>query len=349
MKPLRERNQAAVGGAVLVALVLAVVTVLFSDNLPIIGGGSTTYSAFFAESGGLDAGDEVQVAGVRVGEVSRVELAGDQVRVNFTVSDVRLGNETKAAIEIKTLLGEKYLALSPAGDSRQSPREPIPRQRTTTPFDIMDATGQLTTTVGDIDTARLAQSFQVISETFENSPEHVRSALDGLSALSRTISTRDTELGTLLADTSKLSGTLADRNEEVKRLLADGNLILEEIQRRREAISALLKGTQTLAEQLRGLVADNQQQLNPALAQLDKVTALLRDNQDNLSRGLAALAPFVRISTNTTGNGRWFEGYLCGLLPPYLDLGVTTVNQDGCQPPIAGPPGGDPNSAGGNG
>jgi phospholipid/cholesterol/gamma-HCH transport system substrate-binding protein len=338
--PRKERNQATVGAATLAILVLSTLAVFFSDDLPIIGTG-TVYSAYFSEAGGLADGNDVQVAGVKVGQVSTVALAGDQVRVRFKVRDVRLGDQTRAAIGIKTLLGEKYLALEPAGKDAQDPGETIPRTRTSAPYDITTAVGDLSKTVDRIDTAKLAESFQVVADTFANTPQHMKAALEGLSALSKTISSRDEALATLLGNTSQVSKTLAGRNEQITKLIADGNLLLAEIQRRKDAISQLLKGTKALADELRGLVADNKAQLRPALQQLDKVTSMLQRNQDNLSRGLAALAPFVRISTNTTGNGRWFEGYLCGLLPPYVNLGPgktngLTINPDGCLPPNTG-------------
>lgn len=339
MKRLKDRNQTVVGGVTLLVLTLATLAVFFADDLPIIGSG-TTYSAYFSEAGGLADGNEVQVAGVKVGQVSTVALAGDQVRVRFKVQDVHLGDQTRAAIGIKTLLGEKYLSLEPAGSAAQNPNVPIPRTRTSSPFDITTAINQLSSTVNDIDTQQLADSFKVVADTFKDTPEHMKSALAGLSALSRTVSSRDQQLATLLSNTSQVSKTLAGRNDEITKLINDGNQLLAEIQKRKDAISRLLKGTRDLAAQLRGLVADNKAQLQPVLQQLDKVTSLLQRNQDNLSRGLAALAPFVRISTNTTGNGRWFEGYLCGLLPPYINLGTpqTTINPDGCLPPLT--PGG---------
>nr|WP_042186219.1 MCE family protein [Kibdelosporangium sp. MJ126-NF4]CEL17149.1 MCE-family protein Mce1C [Kibdelosporangium sp. MJ126-NF4]CTQ91622.1 MCE-family protein Mce1C [Kibdelosporangium sp. MJ126-NF4] len=340
MKPLKERNQATVGAATLALIVLSSLAVFFSDDLPIIGTG-TTYSAYFSEAAGLADSNEVQIAGVKVGEVSTVVLAGNQVRVRFKVRDVRLGDQTKAAIGIKTLLGEKYLSLEPGGTGAQDPGETIPRTRTTTPFDVNTALGELSKTVDNLDTTKLAESFKAVSDTFKDTPEHMRGALDGLSALSKTISTRDKALAELLANTGKVSGTLAARNDQIVKLITDGNLLLAEIQRRKDAINQLLRGTRDLANELRGLVDDNRTQLKPTLQQLEKVTAMLQRNQDNLSRGLAALAPFVRISTNTTANGRWFEGYLCGLLPPYINLGPgktngLTINPDGCLPPISG-------------
>src|SRR5699024_7500873 len=83
-----------------------------------------------------------------------------------------------------------------------------------------------------------------------------------------------------------------------------------------------------LSQQLSGLVDDNAAQIRPALAELDRVTNLLHRNQQNLDRSINSLAPFTRLFANVLGNGRWFDTYICGLLPP----AVGPVNPEGCNP-----------------
>jgi phospholipid/cholesterol/gamma-HCH transport system substrate-binding protein len=336
VRPLRERDQATVGAVTLVVLVLAVVAAFYSDDLPIIGGG-TTYTAYFTESAGLVSGNEVRVAGVKVGKVTSVSLAHNQIRVDFKVRDTWIGDASTISIQIKTLLGEKYLAIDAEGTKAQDPRQAIPRSRTLSPFDITDALNQLAGTVDNINTDQLAQSFEVIATTFRNSPQGLKDTLGGLESLSKTISSRDSALARLLSNTNQVSTTLADRDAQFQKLFADGNLLLAELQSRRDAVHGLLTGTEELATQLDGLVADDQARLTPALTDLGKVTDILAQNQANLNKGLADLAPFVRLFTNTVGNGRWFDGYFCGLLPPPVLTSVFQSNPQGCSPPIAAP------------
>lgn len=337
MKPLRERNQALVG-LVTVLLITGVATAaFFSKSLPVIGSG-TTHSAAFSESAGLVQGNEVQIAGVKVGEVRDVSLDGNQVLAEFTVDSPRLGDRTRASIEIKTLLGEKFLELQPAGSGELDPDQPIPVSRTTAPFDIPEAINQLTDTTGKVDAEQLAQSFRAISETFRGAPEHMGQALDGLSKLSESVASRDAELADLLHNSAGVSKIVADRNGQVGQLMSDANLLMAELQARRDAISGLLVGTQRVSDQLHGLVKDNEQQLRPALEQLNAVTEMLQRNQDNLSRTVEQMAPYVRGFNNTVGNGRWFDGYLCGLTPPQVNAGPIQVNPKGCEVPAANPP-----------
>lgn len=338
MTSFRQRSPVPIAVIGLVIITLLTVAAYNSDDLPIIGGG-TTYTAEFSESAGLQSDDPVYIAGIEVGRVTRVELTGDRVTVSFRIREAWIGDDTNAAIQIRSLLGAKALSLDPQGEQVLDPEQPIPLARTAAPFDVVEAFNGLSGTIEEIDTVALEQSLQTLADTFRGTPEEVSGALDGLSRLSRTIASRDDELAELLANTRTVSGVLADRNAEFERLLSDGNLLLAEVQRRRDAISALLTTTQTLSAELRGLVADNFEQLRPALEQLDRVAAVLQRNQDNLDRALELEAVFVRVFANAVGTGRWFDNYVCGLVPPTTATGPITINEQGCRPPIEGPAG----------
>jgi phospholipid/cholesterol/gamma-HCH transport system substrate-binding protein len=330
-KPVRERNPIAVAIAGLAILGVIALLAYFSGNLPVIGGG-TTYTAYFAEAAGLQPGSEVRVAGVTVGRVAGVALAGDKVAVTFKVKGAWIGNASTAAIKIKTVLGDKYLALDPMGAAPQDPGRAIPLSRTTSPYDVTRAFSGLGQQISQIDTARLAQSLQTLSTAFSTAPPYVRKALGGLAALSRTVASRQATVTSLLAGARKVTGTLAGQNSRFRALLSDGNLLLAELQQRQQAIRSLLLSTRALAIQLSGLVTDDQARLGPALQALDQVTTVLQQNQANLDRALALAGPYYRLLGNTLGNGRWFDVYLCGLVPrSYLPPGTGPAH--GCMPP----------------
>jgi phospholipid/cholesterol/gamma-HCH transport system substrate-binding protein len=330
MKPMSGRpiGVAFVGLAILAAVALLT---FFSGDLPVIGGG-TTYTAYFAEAGGLQPGNEVRIAGVVVGHVTGVSLAGNKVAVAFQEKGAWLGNGTSAAIKIKTLLGDKYLALDPQGTAPLDPGQPIPLSRTTSPYDVQQAFSGLGQQLGQIDTAQLGRSLQVLSDAFASTPPYVRSALRGLAALSSSVASREAEVASVLAATRTVTGTLASEDARFQALLGDGNLLLSELQQREAAISSLLVSTQALATQLSGLVTDNQARLGPALQALDRVTSVLQQNQANLAHALALAGPYYRLLGNSLGNGHWLDVYLCGLIPnSYLPPGAGPTH--GCQPP----------------
>ncbi|MEU5790472.1 MCE family protein [Micromonospora purpureochromogenes] len=321
MTPFRERNPVVVGAVGLTLVVAALLGAFQLDRLAALTG--RAYQAAFHDASGLAAGSEVRVAGVRVGKVTAVELARDAapyVRVRFRVDDdsVRLGTDTGATIRIKTVLGQKYLALAPAGPGRLREGGQIPLARTAAPFDVVQAVTGLADTLDKVDTDQLAAAFTTLSQTFAETPGSVNASLIGLSRLSRTVADRDAELRALLARARDVTAVLATRDEEFRKLVADGEALLAEVSKRRDAIHKLLVGTDDLATQLSGLVTDNRARLAPALRKLREVVAILQRNRDDLERTIQRMGPFVTAFANVVGNGRWFDSYVSGLLQPYV-------------------------------
>ncbi|MEU4714130.1 MCE family protein [Micromonospora purpureochromogenes] len=320
MRPFRERNPVVIGTVGLALIVAALLGAFQLDRLADLTG--RAYQAAFHDASGLTTGNEVRVAGVRVGKVTAVELARDgapYVRVRFRLDDdsVRLGSDTSAMIRIKTVLGQKYLALSPAGPGRLREGGQIPLARTAAPFDVVQAVTGLADTLDKIDTEQLAAAFTTLSETFADTPDSVNASLVGLSRLSRTVADRDAELRTLLSRARSVTTVLASRDEEFRKLVADGEALLAEVSRRRDAIHKLLVGTDELATQLSGLVTDNRARIEPALRKLREVVAILQRNKEDLEKTIQRMGPFVSTFANVVGNGRWFDSYVAGLLQPY--------------------------------
>jgi len=333
VKPIRDRNPVAVAIVGLAVLAFIAYLAFNANNLPLIGGG-TSYTAYFTESAGLDPGNEVRVAGVTVGRVTGVSLSGDQVKVMFVVKNTWVGNASTVAIDIKTILGAKYLALDPLGAASQDPSAPIPVTRTTSPYDVTQAFNELGQVFGQLNTAQVGKSLETISQAFANTPPAVHESLTGLASLSQAIASQDTELSALLQGTKKITGTIASEDSEFQTLINDGNLLLSELRLQQQSIASLLTGTEQMATQLSALVNSDNAELGPLLDKLGQVTSVLQRNQANLNRALSLLGPYSRVIGNTLGNGRWFDAYVCGLVPP--SYGGTQPKAGVCMPPKVG-------------
>jgi phospholipid/cholesterol/gamma-HCH transport system substrate-binding protein len=314
--PFRERNPVPIGAAGLLLIALVLVLAFNVSSLPLIGGGDQ-YRAAFTEAGGLLKGDDVRIAGVKVGKVESVDLAGSHVEVAFKVTEpVRFGQETGASVRMKTLLGQKYLALEPAGSGQLKQDTEIPLDRTLSSYDIVNAFSDLASTAESIDTDQLAKSLTTLATEFRDSPPQVKAALSGLTRLSNTVASRDDELKRLLASANSVSGTIAQRNKAVESIIKDADLLMVELNARRDAIHTLFTNTSAMAQQITGLVRDNRAELKPALDQLTKVLAVLQKHERDLGDTIAAMAPFTRLFANVLGNGRWFDTYIENLTTP---------------------------------
>ena len=305
-------------GVIGVIVILVLTLVSFSlDALPIVGAGPK-YKAYFSEAAGLADGSEVRVAGVKVGVVTDVELEGDKVAVGFRAKDAWLGEDTRASIQLKTLLGQKYLALVPAGTGELDTSDPIPLERTVAPYDVVTAFSSAAETLDEIDDAQLAESLDTLTDAMQASPEEFRGAVDGVSRLSQTISSRDAELRQLLEATRTSSEILAERNDDFRRLIIGTGQLLGELNERSETLKLVLASTRGLSIELRRFVAENEAEFGPTLDSLDSALAVLTDHEEQLKTSIHNLAPFYRLYANMLGTGRWLDSVVTNLIPPGL-------------------------------
>jgi len=319
MIPFRERNPVTIGAVSLAVIATMMLAAFRAEDLPLIGGGNTYYASF-SEAGGLKVNDEVRIAGVRVGQVREITLAGNSVRVEFQVDEeAHFGTQSAASIRVKTMLGSMYLDLDPAGPGQLEEEATIPKERTTAPYDVVEAFTGLANTSEQIDTDQLSQSLNTMSSFMKDTPEEVQASLRGLSRLSRVVASKDAKLNTLLQNTEDVTRVLANRDEQLSKLFADGRALFRAVYERRVAIHRLLVTTSTLSQQISALVAETRADLKPALRQLESVLDVLRKNQENLDNSLRLMAPFYRVFANTLGNGPWFDTIVMNM-PPAPDL-----------------------------
>jgi phospholipid/cholesterol/gamma-HCH transport system substrate-binding protein len=319
-KPFRERNPVPIGAISIAVLVLMLALAFNVNKLPLVGGGDT-YHAAFAESGGLKPGDEVRIAGVRVGKVDSVELKGDHVEATFKVKtpDSSFGTKTVAAIKVKTLLGAMFISLEPAGPGQLKEDSTIPVSRTRSPYNVVSG---LADRAEKIDVERLGKSIDTLATLTKDTPAAFQSTLRGLSRVSATVASRNQQINDLLKNLDTVSGVLADRDQDIITLMNKSDILMRALVARREAVHTLLVSTSGFSQEITLLVKQSRADLKPALSNLEGVVKTLIKNQANLDESLRLMAPFYRVFANTLGSGPWFDTWISNLPPvPATDLG----------------------------
>lgn len=331
MKPFSERNPVVLGAVGSVALAALVIGALQFKSLPFFSEGRS-YSAYFADAGGLKTGAAVQVSGFRVGEVRRISLVDSHAMVTFEVSDdVRVGDRSEIAIKTKALLGSKVLEVIPRGDGTQSGT--IPLARTTSPYQLPDALGDLSATISGLNTHQLSDSLTVLSQTFADTPPQLRAAVAGVARFSQTLDARDAELRSLLSNANKATGILAQRSHDIVTLVSNTNALLTQLESQSSALDQLFNNFSMLATQLKGLIADNRSTLKPALERLNGVLAIVDNRKAKVQDALKGLRDYAASLGESVGSGPFFKSYLANLLPgqfvqPFVDAAFSDLGLD---------------------
>ena len=324
MLKYRDSNLMRVGfmGVVLIMLIVAVG--LQPERLT-QWASAIRHQALFTEAGGIAVGNDVTISGIKVGSVTDVGLSNGDALVTFTTdAKYPLGSLTTAHIRTGSLLGERVITLESYGSGTLSSVEPIPTSRTSSPYSLTDAVGDLAANTEGTDTASLNESLDTLSATLDQIAPQLGPTFDGVSRLSRSINDRNENLARLLAGAADVTGVLSERSQQLNTLILNANDLLGVLNDRRSAIVDLLANTTVVAQQLKGMVADNEAELAPSLQRLNSVMAMLERNRDNIGKMLPDLKKFLLAQGETLANGPYYNAYVPNLmlpetLQPFLD------------------------------
>jgi phospholipid/cholesterol/gamma-HCH transport system substrate-binding protein len=331
MKSFAERNNLIIGATGVAVIAATVLVALHYDKLPFINQ-TRSYSAYFAEAGGLRTDAAVQVAGFRVGKVKSIGLDGPRVLVKFTVDKhISVGDRSEAAIKTKSLLGAKILEVTPRGEGHQS--GPIPLNRTVSAYQLPDALGDLTATISGLNTGQLSESLKTLAETFSDTPPEVKVAVEGVARFSQTLDERDAQLRKLLENANKATGVLAQRSDQVVGLIADTNTLLIQLKSQSAALERIFRNISAVSEQLKGFIAENRAAMKPALDKLNGVLAIVDNRKAEVQKSIKLLNAYALSLGEALSAGPFFKTYISNILPgqylqPFVDAAFSDLGLD---------------------
>jgi len=317
-------------------VVFIVVTVLATGLLAAtIGnirlGGTTTFRALFADATGLLPGDDVRIAGVRVGEVDKVEVAPRErralARVTFTVdADRPVAASTRALIRYRNLVGQRYVALAEgAGSGRALPENAtLPLRQTQSALDLtvlFNGFKPLFTALNPEDVNSFAME---IVKTLQGEAGNVSSLLSHTASLTTTLADRDKVIGRTIDNLNAVLETVDERDRALSTLLVELQRFVSGLAEDREAIGASLTSIAGLAESTAGLVRDARPAIRADVRELGEVSKNLDDDKDVVAGVLQRLPNKLNTITRTATYGSWFNFYLCDFTGRVILSNTTT-------------------------
>lgn len=322
MRTLEGSNRVRNGLMGIVILVVVIGVGQSFASVPMLFA-TPTYYAQFSDTGGLNKGDKVRIAGVDVGQVRSMEIEGDKVKIGYSLDGTQIGTESRAAIRTDTILGRRNIEIEARGTEPLRANATLPLGQTTTPYQIYDAFFDVTKAASEWDTQTVKRSLNVLSETIDQTYPHLSAALDGVARFSDTLGKRDDQIKELLGNANKIAGILGSRSEQINKLLVNAQSLLGAINERNYAVSMLLERVGQFSAQVEGFIDDNPN-LNHVLEQLRTVSDVLKERRFDLMDTLSTVAKFVASLGEAVASGPYFKVMLVNLLPgqilqPFVD------------------------------
>jgi phospholipid/cholesterol/gamma-HCH transport system substrate-binding protein len=325
-------------GPLIKLIIFAVVTIMASyvliSTITNAGYGTqVTYRAQFSDVTGLVQGDEVRIAGVRVGQITSIGLAAGNDRPTAQVElqvqkSVPVPDGVQATIRYRNLVGQRYIALTEAGGSggRMLPAGGlIPLAHTRPALDLTVLFGgfrPLLQALSPADMNRL--SFEII-QVFQGEGGTVESLLTHVSSLTTSLADKDAVIGSVINNLSTVLGSVAARDQKLSDLIVNLQQFVTGLATDRNAIFNSLQSIDALATSTSGLLAQARPPLAADIKGLGKLSSNLADSRQVLE-GFLKLAPMkIDLITRTAINGSWFNFFMCSA-SGYVVLPATGAN-----------------------
>ncbi|NBE56438.1 MCE family protein [Streptomyces boluensis] len=301
-------------------LLFAVVTVLATTLLAatIVNISFTpehTYRAVFSDVTSLEEGDDIRVAGVRVGEVEDIRIK-DRTRaeVSFTVTEDRpLFTSTRAVIRYRSLVGQRYVALTEGtgGSTPLPPDGEIPLSRTQPALDLNALLAGFKPLFAALSPKDVNQLAGEIIKTLQGEGGTVNSLLAHTASLTSTLADRDRLIGSVIDNLNEVLTALDKRGARFSSLLKQLQRLVSGLSADRKPIGESLVNIGNLTEATSGLIGEARPPLKDDLAELTELTGTLNDNEKTVEGVLKRLPGKLNKLTRTASYGSWFNFYLC--------------------------------------
>ncbi len=333
--PLEEYSKTLLG---LIALFVVGVLVAALLLVKAFTPGYREYTAQFAQAAALQPGNPVTVAGIEVGTVSGLKLAGDRVEVAMRVkNNVPLGKDSRATIKITTILGSRYLALQPGGGG-DLPNNTIDLNHTEVPYDLQAALADVADTYEQVNTDQFAESLGILGKQLESLPPVVPQAMQNIQTLSNIIADRRDQLGDLLETTEKVSNTLHNQQANIGIMVRQGRQFVGDFVARQATFHAMMASLTELVGTLNSITVNDRPQLEQLLRDLRKLSDMLGQHDDMLRSILQAGPVTLRQLANATGtgnsvdlavsNGLLIDSWMCAISGRAKQLNMIQYFQD---------------------
>ena len=315
------------GGPFVKLVVFGVVTVLASyvllSTITNAGfGEQVTYRAQFTDVAGLVEGDEVRIAGVRVGQVTGIGLADQQDRMADPVAEVRfevdadvpLPTSVQATIRYRNLVGQRYIALTEGDGSGGQHLEAdalIPLAQTKPALDLTTLFGgfqPLLQALSPQDVNRV--SYEII-QVFQGEGGTVESLLSHVASLTDSLADKDQVIGSVIENLTTVMNTVAQRDQQLSDLIVSLQQFVSGLAADKDAIFDSLQTIDQLAVSTSGFLADARGPLAADIRALDDLAGNLADNGDQLEEFLQLAPTKLDLITRTAINGSWFNFFMC--------------------------------------
>lgn len=266
----------------------------------------TTITAYFTSATAIYPGDEVRVAGVKVGTITSIEPAGSQARLTLAIDHgVPIRADAKAIIMAQNLVAARYVQLAPAYEDAgptMADGAQIGVDRTAVPVEwdqVKDQLMRLATDLGPVSgssATSLSRFIDSAATAMDGNGEKLHQAISQLSGIGRILAHGSGNVVEIIKNLQTFVTALRDSNTQIVEFQNRLASVTSVVDGARSDLDAALTNLASAVGEVRRFVAGTRDQTVEQLQRLTNVTQNLVDNKLKLENVL-------HVAPNAIANG----------------------------------------------
>lgn len=304
---------------VIFGFVTIVLTGVLAASIANIGGGSgDEYFARFSDVTSLNEGDDVRIGGVKVGQVTSIEVIDhNKAKVGFTINrEGGLPADSMVSLKFRNLIGQRYVAVSQGDDpgaGKLQPGDTIPEEQTRPALNLtqlFNGFRPLFQTLQPDDVNKLAYS---IIQVFQGEGDTVANLVATTSTLTNTIADKDAVIGKVIDNLNAVLDTVNEHADGLDKMVVNTRNLVAGLAADRDAIGDAVSSLADLTDATTGLIEPARPSIQGLISGTNELATGLNAHEDEVDKVLQTLPEKYEALNRTAMYGSWFQFYLCGL------------------------------------
>ncbi|MET4429772.1 MULTISPECIES: MlaD family protein [unclassified Mycolicibacterium] len=282
-----------------------------------VAGQTVPYAAVFSDVFGLREGDDVRMAGVRVGRVEKIELQGDLAKVSFVVqADQQVLGTTVASVTYQNIVGQRYLGLSLGSIGEPGPLPAgsvIPIDRTDPSFDVgamLNGFEPLFSVLNPRDADNLTKG---VIQSLQGDDASIVALVDQTSRLTESFAGKDEELGNVITDLNVVVDNLARHNDSLDVVIGQTRDAVSTFDARRPELVSSMGSISQVVRQLSTIADEVHPDLNELVVREPGFAQHMVTIEPQLAFTGANLPLLLKGFARMTNEGAYVSAYTCDL------------------------------------
>jgi phospholipid/cholesterol/gamma-HCH transport system substrate-binding protein len=306
--------------SVIFIVVTVFVTIILGVSIAHTGvSASVGYKAVFTDVTGLTVGDDVDIAGVRVGDVTSISVYKRNLAlVGFAIQQGRtLPASATVTIRYLNLVGQRYMELGqgagPVGRTL-APGSTIPLARTTPALNLTELFDGFQPLFQALTPGDVNQLSSEIIQIFQGETPNITQLVATVGSLTSTLATRDRVIGELIDNLNSVLHTVSKRSGELAGLVNTLEQLVSGLAADRGPIGSAISAIGSLTNATAGLLQVARAPLKTDIAQLGRLATNLDNNSGVVSSFLRTLPVKMSEIARLASYGGWLNFFMCDAL-----------------------------------